>query len=384
MVSQSESDDSWADNGMVAVDPSKVKVKAYQKRACSKAPATSTPNAEDHKMARGHQFTNNQSSVKDAVNTPKMEVKADMKSINSKAPAASTPVKLHSEMADNESKYKQRLPKKMESCLKDLERQVEADLRAKAMEKAIESSKVETSDHCLQNESSEFSKERGVSSFKTPNKLMFPTSRKPVEDEWNSTKCVIKLTKSPWRSISNQNIGDPNRRQLGDNGSFVVQANLTSGLRRVVYFDSKDIEKFVADVPPKNKIHKAIFGNAGREPCFAWDACNLAHRAGGTTIAGAEGSTAVVAFRRFHFAFTSNAMLSVALYHMFYESQELVEEFFKEKGKMYASEANVPAHKIVKAESDMDIDHKVRRAPCTPQQMKAKLGYDPKAASQAY
>ena len=197
VVSQSESDDSWADTGMVAVDPSKVKVKVYQKRACSKAPATSTPNAEDHKMAHGHQFTNNQSSVKDVVNTPKMEVKADMKSINSKAPAASTPVKLHSEMTDNESKYNQRLPKKMESCLKDLERQVEADLRAKAMEKAIESSKVETSDHCLQNESSEFSKERGVSSFKTPNKLMFPTSRKPVENEWNSTKCVIKLTKSP-------------------------------------------------------------------------------------------------------------------------------------------------------------------------------------------
>jgi hypothetical protein len=229
--------------------------------------------------------------------------------------------------------------------------------------KAFQDSTVEASDHGLQNTSSESSKERGVSALKTLSK--------PVEDKWIATKCAIKLSKSPWRSISNQNIGDPNRGQLGDNGWFVVHENL----------NSKGIEKFVASVP-KN-IHEAIFGNAGKEPCFAWDACNIAHCAGGTTIAGAEGSKDIVAFRRFHFAFTSNALISVALYHMFYERQGLLEEFFNPKGSMFASEANFPDHKFVKAELDMDVDDpNVRRAPCTPRKMKVKLGYDTTGPSQ--
>jgi len=351
-------------------------INASCKSAESKAPAALTPNAEVVQSALRPQCTTKRSVV--------FSSESDNSSADHKMAAANmskmskAEVTMLSEKVDDDFKYKQKLPKEMNLCLKKLVRLVEVDLKAnqRPAAKLFANSVVEMADRGLQNECP------NTSTF--PSKPIFPSSRKPAEGEWENV-ISISLRKSPWRSISNPNIGDPNRGQLGDNGQFLVQKNNVTGSRRVVYLDSAGVHKFVACVPHKY-IHREIFGNAGKESCFAWDTCNLAHSAGGTTVAGAgaEVSNDIVAFRRFHFAFTSNALLSVALYHLFYERSDLLEEFFDPKKRMYASEASVPAHAIVKEESDMDVDGpKIRRAACTPKQMKLKHGNDPTLQSQA-
>ena len=229
-----------------------------------------------------------------------------------------------------------------------------------------------------------------------PSTPIFPTPSKYVED-WKPIH-KIKLSLSPWRSLSNETIGDPARALLGANGYLLIEENSTNILdedsirepgtvRRVSYYNSKVDLMFRAECPRKKFPFHEIQGTAGRDLMFAWDVVNWAHGSGGTTVVGAEGLKCVPAYRRFTFAFTTPALLGVVLYTMFYDNCRFMDEFFKDDGRFTAKEANAPAHKVVKAESAMDIDRpKTRRTVFTAGEFKKKhgLAHDVYGASQPH
>ena len=162
-----------------------------------------------------------------------------------------------------------------------------------------------------------------------PSTPIFPTPSKYVED-WKPIH-KIKLSLSPWRSLSNETIGDPARALLGANGYLLIEENSTHILdedsirepgtvRQVSYYNSKVDLIFRAECPRKKFPFHEIQGTAGRDLMFAWNVVNWAHGSGGTTVVGAEGLKCVPAYRRFTFAFTTPALLGVVLYTMFYDN----------------------------------------------------------------
>ena len=138
--------------------------------------------------------------------------------------------------------------------------------------------------------------------------------------------CSVNMSNAPWRITSrNQEM------QLGKNGQFMVQRNIVSQVRRVVYVVRGEVT-FMAECPDSKLPALVLKGNVGT--CtICWEAVNYAHTAGGTTIQGAEGLNQVAARRRFYFQFNCNPSLSVVLYHMFYDNQKLLEEFFNTTGR---------------------------------------------------
>jgi hypothetical protein len=115
--------------------------------------------------------------------------------------------------------------------------------------------------------------------------------------------------------------------QLGENGQFMVQRNIVSQVRRVVYVVRGEVT-FMSKCPDSKYPWKVLQGNASK--CqICWEAINYAHTSGGTTVKGAEGLKQVAAARRFFFQFNDNASLSVVLYHMFYDSQKHLTQFFQ-------------------------------------------------------
>lgn len=158
----------------------------------------------------------------------------------------------------------------------------------------------------------------------------------------------IELDDSPTRSISNPAIGEPERASLGQNGSFEIY-KFVGSLRTVARYVNKDGRiKFEALVPSPDDCFKAIQGNAGRQYCFFWDACNTAFASGGTTIQGVSDPSSAVALRRYFFWFNCKDDLKLALFHMFGQCRELVDEFFDKKGKFFASKITLPDHTVVK------------------------------------
>ena len=200
----------------------------------------------------------------------------------------------------------------------------------------------------------------------------------------------ITVSESPWRTLSNENDGDLSRALLGGNGYLIIQENLTNvvesrtgaiggpgTVRRVLYYDINCVMKFRAECPKKTNPFGEIQGNAGMDFKFAWDVTNEMHSSGGTTIVGAMSLGNVPGHRRYVFAFTSPAVLAVALYSMFYDNQGYLEEFFTVNRRFYPKEANVPAHKVVMAEAAMEIDRpKTRRPAYTPEQEMKRFGID--------
>jgi len=138
--------------------------------------------------------------------------------------------------------------------------------------------------------------------------------------------CSVNMSNAPWRITSrNQEM------QLGENGQFMVQRNIVSQVRRVVYVVRGEVT-FMAECPDSKLPALVLKGNVGT--CtICWEAVNYAHTAGGTTIQGAQGLNQVAARRRFYFQFNCNPSLSVVLYHMFYDNQQLLEEFFNTTGR---------------------------------------------------
>ncbi len=134
-------------------------------------------------------------------------------------------------------------------------------------------------------------------SFETPKKK---TSTSLVMIKLYST--VLKH--SPVRSLSNPNIGDPDRGNLGAGGTFEIYKCVETNQVIVQYLDSAGGKMFEAEAPPPSESHKQLFGNAGRDICFVWDAYNKVFTSGGTTIEGASSSDAT-GCRRFFFWFRS-------------------------------------------------------------------------------
>ena len=196
----------------------------------------------------------------------------------------------------------------------------------------------------------------GAKSNIPPTPRFFLTPIKSVDPGWKSVGKYIRLEIAPYRTLSTKD-GDPSRASLGE-GYLSFEENLTNVkdvdgtgairirepgyVRRVNYYNTNGVLVFQAELPDKKSL-RDIQGNAGADFMFAWDVVNEAHSS---------------LYRRYVFAFPSMALLSVALYHIFYNDQRLMEEFFDVNGsnRFYAKEENVPAHKVVTTESDMDID----------------------------
>ena len=189
----------------------------------------------------------------------------------------------------------------------------------------------------------------------------------------------IQLDVSPKRSLSNATIGDPGRELLGSNGFFEVYK--TTALQNVVrYVDSDGLVKFESMVPSPEDFHKAILGNAGQDICIMWDTCNNAFSSGGTTIRGALKSSDAVAHRRFFFWFNCCDDLKLVLYHLLGNNRGLVNDFFTENSKFYASEETVPDHVIVKPDAREENGGPPVRVGFYPETYK----YDPRDESQAF
>jgi hypothetical protein len=200
-----------------------------------------------------------------------------------------------------------------------------------------------------------------------------PTPINFFDEEWKQVGNLIKLEIAPWRSLSSED----GYLSLGANGYLIFEENLVNindvdvrtgairsreprTVRRVSYYNTNQDLMFMAELP-KRKLLKDIQGNAGVDFMFAWDVVNQAHGF----------------HRRYVFAFPSKTLLSVVLYRIFYDNQQLMEEFFIVNGRnrFYAKEANVPAHKVVTTESDMDIDRpKAHRPGYTSEQYQMELG----------
>ena len=214
------------------------------------------------------------------------------------------------------------------------------------------------------------------------------TQKMTTQQEQEGNQVVVKilsinLQNSPTRSLSNAAIGEPERAYLGPNGVFEVYRSVCSPETVVRYVDEEGVIKFEALVPLPEDCHKAIQGNAGQDICMFWDACNVAFASGGTTIQGALDSSGAVAHRRHFFWFDCVDDLKLALFHMFGQDRELVNEFFNGNGRFFASGITQPDHITVKPDDAMEEDELPVRV--------AYFGdaahtypYDPRSESQAF
>jgi hypothetical protein len=206
------------------------------------------------------------------------------------------------------------------------------------------------------------------------------------DDAW-SVILAVKPSKLPCRTISNPDVGDPLRAFLGKNGTLEVHVNIASKVRRAVYYDGRRNVKFMAECPPARFPLGVIQGNAGMEPLFIWDAVNVAHASGGTTIRGTAGQAP--GLRCFFFHFASNATLAVTLHHIMYGNQIFTKKFFYPKqGKKnrFFKGLNLLAHNVVStllSAISMNSPN-VRRIPVNAQLLTRKYnGVDPTMESQA-
>ncbi len=159
------------------------------------------------------------------------------------------------------------------------------------------------------------------------------------------------LVETPTRTLSNRNIGDPLREFLGGNGTLEVLRSTITNHVVVRYIDSLGETKFEAKVP-RSDPHNSIFGNAGEQNVFAFDAFDYFFASGGTTVNGAK-----AAIRRYFFWFESIHQLSIALFFIFNKDMALVKKFFdKSNSSFYANVVTKPPHAVVRGEDDMDVD----------------------------
>ncbi len=161
-----------------------------------------------------------------------------------------------------------------------------------------------------------------------------------------------------WRSISNPNIGDPDRGQLGENGFLVVLEDpLKKLVRQVWYFTKNGKKLFRADAPSLDPW-SVIQGNAGVEPCLFMDAVNYEQQR----------------LRRFFFRFSSNFVLASALGHILYDNMALLDEFFNANGtnRFLATSTSLPDHVRVYADNEMVVDSFAVRPSNTPARYKGE------------
>ena len=210
--------------------------------------------------------------------------------------------------------------------------------------------------------------------------LMFSSKVVSPSDPWIRI-ISLDMTISPRRSLSNSSVGDSGRMFLGANGRFAVQECPNTLRRRVAYFNQDNEVTFLAIVP-QNNFHTVVKGNSGDEPAFYWDAVNIAHEVGGTTLKNATLGSAVM--RRVTFIFDSPIALHVALYATLYGNMEAVVEFFDKRGRYFVDKETKPPHKIVAQEAEMDVDLEENKDGKTEDELYAEYGYGVYEESQAY
>lgn len=110
--------------------------------------------------------------------------------------------------------------------------------------------------------------------------------------------------------------------------------------------DSKEKIVFRAEVPPQDKLHLQVQGNAGYEPSFFWEAYNTA---GQSTL-----------YRRYFFHFENVGALTLAIHYMAGCNPDIsAKEFFDKDGRFFAKEYTRPSHVMNPREDDMDLEDNI-------------------------
>ena len=134
---------------------------------------------------------------------------------------------------------------------------------------------------------------------------------------------------------------------ISNKGVFEVLDNPIDEMRQAVFRDENSFVHFRADLPRPSDIpytpYTKIRGNAGNQECFYIDAVNRE----------------LLLHRRFYFLFNDREALMNALSHILYDDTELIDEFFvndETKNRFLVTKSNVPDHKRVLSDYDMDVD----------------------------
>ena len=111
-------------------------------------------------------------------------------------------------------------------------------------------------------------------------------------------------------------------------------------VKYIVYDNNKvkGLEMFHGIAPLSEDSHRFIKGNAGFEHVFSWNANNKAHAAGGTTIKNAKSQTKATGNHKYFLWFESREDLTLALFHLFNQDHELVNEFYKSDSRFAVTE----------------------------------------------
>ena len=172
----------------------------------------------------------------------------------------------------------------------------------------------------------------------------------------------------------------------GHFGQKMRQLGLQLSVKYIVYDDNKvkGLEMFDGIAPLSEDSHRFIKGNAGFEHVFSWNANNKAHVAGGTTIKNEKSQTKATGNRKYFFWFESQEDLTLALFHLFNQDRELVNEFYKSDGRFTVTKKPLPSHFIRLDEDDMDTDDDYIQTDEKPKldNSDSSLEYDPGAESQ--
>ena len=191
-----------------------------------------------------------------------------------------------------------------------------------------------------------------------------------------------------FRSLSNPDIGNPDRWDLGT-GTGKIWRSVDNNVTGIFQFvNHEGVKKMEAEIPPLATAHKHLFGNAGKQNCIVWDAYDTSgDTSGGTVVKGGRDSKKAARLRQYVINFRSAQQLSAFLLFMFNGSVNLLEEWFDSDGRFCPKTPSLPPHLMLKGENSMDVegdDNIMERLP--PLNLEKALakygGVDPQGQSQ--
>ena len=212
----------------------------------------------------------------------------------------------------------------------------------------------------------------------------FETPKKSADEQEYSTIWASSVDNC-WRLLSNHTLENPERGDFGP-GTLLLQKHNKTGCMIARFTDATGKLHLDAAVPELDVVHKSVQGNNGREPAFFWEAENMAHTSGGTTVKGAKNLFGATALRRFNFLFKTNSDLTLLLFWFFRQSMPTLNEFFDQDGRFTHLQNTLPPHEIVKDPDAMDTDEDgiAARLPAhTGPELEDVYGNDPAGFSQA-
>ena len=128
-----------------------------------------------------------------------------------------------------------------------------------------------------------------------PRKNLFKTPKKSADEQAYSHIYTAPL-ENCWRLLSNHTLENPERGDFGP-GTLVLQKHNYTGCMIVQFIDITGKLHLDAAAPELDFVHESVQGNNGREPAFFWEAENMAHTSGGTTVKGAKNPFGATALR---------------------------------------------------------------------------------------